>query len=78
MSYGRGNETQKEQFLKISKSEPIMREEVITRKHMESHPNTIVQVPIEAYRVASTGASVSPATSVNLIHQFCNKLPSDK
>lgn len=55
-----------------------MREEVISRKHMHSTNNLVVRAPIEAYRVPSTGASVTPETSVNLIHQFCHKLPSDK
>lgn len=74
----RGNVAQKEQFSKILRSEPVMREEVISREHMPANSSLVVHASPETYRVPSTGALVTPDSSVNLILRFCGKLPSDK
>ncbi|GJY45701.1 endoribonuclease Dicer homolog 3a isoform X1, partial [Tanacetum coccineum] len=74
----RGNAKQREHVCDIIRSEKSM---MHTAKKRD--PNSCVVNPAkiketETYRVESTGASVTPDSSVNLINRYCSKLPVGK
>lgn len=74
----RGNKRQRNQLFDIIRSERSMTDTSLNRG-----PDACLLKPctldeINMYRVDATGASVTADSSVNLIQQYCEKLPRDK
>ncbi|XP_057957753.1 endoribonuclease Dicer homolog 3a [Malania oleifera] len=78
MMLERGNIKHRNQLFDIIRSERSMTDTAINRD-----PNVCILKACnikesDAYIVDATGASVTSDSSVNLIHQYCAKLPGDK
>ncbi|BFI23519.1 endoribonuclease Dicer [Marchantia polymorpha subsp. ruderalis] len=75
----KGNDKQKEEFKAIVQSESKMIESALDRagdQVTQIKPPTVV--PVEVFRVQSTGASLTTDSSIAFIYRFCSKLPGDK
>lgn len=56
------------------KDELQMNNEISSRKSTSAH----VDFEEKTYKVDSTGATISSASSVSLLHRYCSKLPHDE
>ncbi|KAJ6793943.1 endoribonuclease Dicer-like protein 3a [Iris pallida] len=74
----RGNIQQRDLLFNIIKSKHSMMDTASHRECVSLIPKLLDIEKTEAYYVESTGARVTADSSVNLIYQYCGKLPSDK
>ncbi|CAN6449984.1 unnamed protein product [Victoria cruziana] len=72
----RGNEEHKDLLFEIFRSERTMLDATSSRETTVSKLCFKVDAPV--YTVSSTGATVTPDSSVSLIFTYCHKLPGDK
>ncbi|WJX95975.1 endoribonuclease Dicer [Trifolium repens] len=69
-----GNEKELDIIAGFEKDEFRMNTEITVRTSSETH-----NIPVEKiFKVESSGASVSAAYSIQLLHQYCSKLPRDE
>ncbi|KAK1414006.1 hypothetical protein QVD17_29743 [Tagetes erecta] len=70
----RGNPKEMELIKNFHKDEAQMNNEISTRKSTSAR----VDFEEKTYKVDSTGATISSASSVSLLHRYCSKLPHDE
>ncbi|KAL8242948.1 hypothetical protein R6Q59_013250 [Mikania micrantha] len=70
----RGNPKEMELIKNFHKDEAQMNDEISSRKSTLAY----VDFKEKTYKVDSTGAVISLATSVSLLHRYCSKLPHDE
>ncbi|GAU11988.1 hypothetical protein TSUD_196120 [Trifolium subterraneum] len=68
-----GNEKELDIIAGFEKDEFRMNTEINVRTSSETH-----SIPVEKTFTVSSGASVSAAYSISLLHQYCSKLPRDE
>lgn len=72
----RGNIKQRDQLFDMIRSEQAMTETAVKR---DSHANAIKTcVPVEADAIVLSGVSITADRGVDLIQQYCAKLPYEK
>jgi endoribonuclease Dicer len=72
--YCSGNEKELDIIAGFEKDEFRMNTEITVRTSSETH-----NIPVEKiFKVESSGASVSAAYGIQLLHQYCSKLPRDE
>lgn len=69
---------QRDQIYDVIRSERSMTDTAMSRDPDVCFARSCTFEKTNAYIVEATGASVSVEDSVRLIHQYCQKLPSDK
>ncbi|KAH9804981.1 Endoribonuclease Dicer [Citrus sinensis] len=74
----RGNLKQRNKLFDIIRSERSVTDTALSRDPEACFLKACTYVKTKSYIVESTGASVTTDSSVNLIHRYCEKLPSDK
>lgn len=74
LNYCSGNEKELNLIKHFIKEEDQMNEEILSRKSQV----TITDFEEEVYKVDTTGATISSASSVSLLHHYCSKLPHDE
>ncbi|XP_058069603.1 endoribonuclease Dicer homolog 3a [Magnolia sinica] len=74
----RGNIKQRDVLFDIIRSEHSMADTASNRDPDASISKVCRHEDINAYSVESTGATVTPDSSVSLIYRYCEKLPGDK
>lgn len=77
MNYCRGNADQVDQLFGIIQSEFFLKGSISCRDITSFTPKMYLE-EINAYRVESTGATVTADSSINLIYKYCEKLPGDR
>ncbi|KAK8962374.1 hypothetical protein KSP40_PGU009157 [Platanthera guangdongensis] len=70
----RGNELDEKLLGDFMSGEHVMNNEIICR----SSDATFENLDEAIYKVDHTGASISTACSISLLHRYCSKLPQDK
>ncbi|KAJ0091009.1 hypothetical protein Patl1_13738 [Pistacia atlantica] len=74
----RGNIKQRDRLFDVIRSEQSMTDTAVSRDPDSCVLKACTLGTMNAYVVDVTGASVTADSSVNLIHRYCEKLPSDK
>ncbi|KAH9653048.1 Endoribonuclease Dicer [Citrus sinensis] len=74
----RGNLKQRNKLFDIIRSERSVTDTALSRDPEACFLKACTYVKTKSYIVESTGASVTTDSSVNLIHRYCEMLPSDK
>lgn len=74
----RGNLKQRNKLFDIIRSERSVTDTALSRDPEACFLKACTYVKTKSYIVESTGASVTTDSSVNLIHRYCEKLPSDR
>ncbi|XP_060171899.1 dicer-like protein 4 isoform X2 [Lycium barbarum] len=69
-----GNERELELIQHFTRNEARMNEEISSRKSC----TTVADFQENIYKVDVTGATISSASSISLVHHYCSKLPRDE
>lgn len=73
-SLGSGNQRELDLIEHFSRNEARMNDEISSRKSCI----TVADFQENIYKVDVTGATISSASSISLLHQYCSKLPRDE
>lgn len=70
----RGNQRELDLIEHFTRSEAQMNDEISSRKSL----TTVADFQENIYKVDMTGATISSASSISLLHHYCSKLPRDE
>ncbi|KAM6559383.1 hypothetical protein CsatA_028622 [Cannabis sativa] len=78
MMLERGNAKQRDRLYEVIRSERSVVDTTTNRDHNLCTVKPFTPKVAPAYYVDTTGASITPDSSVSLIHRYCERLPGDK